>query len=134
MLISNMVMLPNTSHHKPPDARHALTPYEHALTQNIIERSATARLRSISKGIRPIFAQYYPRHAFALCRPLFMHLHEASGTALGLALTGETGEGIDMRNHALYACSAKFEFKKSHCNSYSGLQKNKVYFSHSSIK
>lgn len=33
-----------------------------------------------------------------------MHLHDPLRSAPELALTGEIGEGINMRNHALYAC------------------------------
>ncbi|CNI67875.1 Uncharacterised protein [Yersinia mollaretii] len=116
--------------HTPPDARHALTPHEHALIPNPTERSTTARSRSINKGIKTLCAQCYPRHACALCRSLFMHLHEVVRAAPGLGLTGKLEGGINMQNHALYACSPKFEFKKkkSHCNSYSGLQKTRFTF------
>ncbi len=97
----------NTPHQTQPNAHHAHAPHECALTPNIIERSTTVRPRSINKGIKTLCAQCYPRHACALCRSLFMHLHDPSRSASGLALTGEIGEEIIMRNHALYACMAQ---------------------------
>ncbi|CNL74211.1 Uncharacterised protein [Yersinia aldovae] len=105
----------NTSRHTPPDARHALAPHEHALIPNPTERSTTARPRSINKGIKTLCAQCYPRHACALCRSLFMHLHDPSRSAPELALTGEIGEGIDMRNHALYACMTQIAMRGHTC-------------------
>lgn len=99
----------NISRHTPPEAHHALTPHECALTHNTIERGTTARSRSINKGIKTLCAQCYPRHACALCRSLFMHLHEASKTAPGLVLREKIGEGINMQNHALYACMAQIQ-------------------------
>ncbi len=102
----------NTSRHTPPDARHAITPHEHALIPNSTERSTTARPRSINKGIKTLCAQCYPRHACALCRSLFMHLHEVSRTAPGLGLRGSFWLRFIMQNHALYACSAKSQRKE----------------------
>lgn len=49
-----------------------------------------------------------------------MHLHDPSRSAPELALTGEIGEGIDMRNHALYACMTQIAMGGPHMHRFMG--------------
>ncbi|CFQ52109.1 Uncharacterised protein [Yersinia frederiksenii] len=49
-----------------------------------------------------------------------MHLHEVVRTAPGLGLAGEIGEGIDMRNHALYACMTQITMGGPHMHHFMG--------------